>query len=54
MQSIQQYQIQQQPLIKPPILPPKASLGVANASNPSRAPMLAKTEENGNIMSLKK
>ena len=51
---IQQYQVQQQPLIKPPILPPKAGLGVTNPSNSSRAPMLAKAEENGNIVIVQK
>ena len=36
--SIQNYQVQQQqPLIKPPILPPKAAMGVANPTNTSRA-----------------
>ena len=50
---IQQYQVQQQPLIKPPILPPKAGLGVANPSNTSRTAVLP-TEENGNIVIVQK
>ena len=48
---VQNYQVQQQPILKPPILPPKASLGIANPSvNGSRA-MLA---ENGNVIVLHK
>ena len=48
---VQNYQVQQQPILKPPILPPKASLGIANPTvNGSRA-MLA---ENGNVIVLHK
>ena len=51
---IQQYTVQQQPIIKPPILPPKAGMGITHSSpnnndsnngNGSRA-MLS---ENGNL-----
>ena len=47
---IQHYQVQQQPLIKPPILPPKATLGVTNSSGGSRAVV----SDNGNLILLPK
>ena len=44
---IQQYHhVQQQPIIKPPILPPKATLEVANSANAPRTAILP--ENNGN------
>ena len=54
---IQQYQVQQQPIIKPPILPPKAGLGIVNQSNTSRTSSRASVlspEENGNIVIVQK
>ena len=49
----QYHHVQQQPIIKPPILPPKATYGVANSSNGSRTAILPENNAN-NIIVLQK